>query len=246
MSGQISSRRRHLSTKQWSGNKCSDVPTKIQTSSYAMDHRYWPCKQRLALHQSCHCTRLQRFLQTVKHFWRLILSIFCFWNESFLFQNRTLLCQQNRIFVDMLYFLKNCCSVAKACVNDSTSELTLYDGISVLEGNARRPMIFWTSANCSPSRELKYFLACLTASMRRLDLISSMNSWVRRLNSSVLCIKHNELTQILLLNYVWQNIHEINKTYAKKNERLIFIAPLPVTQGSTITYVCSGPFGLVT
>ena len=31
MSGYISSRRRQLSTKQWSGNKCSDVPTKIQT-----------------------------------------------------------------------------------------------------------------------------------------------------------------------------------------------------------------------
>ena len=28
MSGQISSRRRQLLTKQWSGNKCSDVPTK--------------------------------------------------------------------------------------------------------------------------------------------------------------------------------------------------------------------------
>ena len=40
--GSISSRRRQLSTKQWSGNKCSDVPTKIQTSSYAMDHRDWP------------------------------------------------------------------------------------------------------------------------------------------------------------------------------------------------------------
>ena len=48
MSGQISSRRRHLSTKQWSGNKCGDVPTKIQTSIYAMDHRDWPGKQRLA------------------------------------------------------------------------------------------------------------------------------------------------------------------------------------------------------
>ena len=30
MSGQSSSRWRQLSTKQWSGNKCSDVPTKIQ------------------------------------------------------------------------------------------------------------------------------------------------------------------------------------------------------------------------
>ena len=31
MSGKISFRHRHLSTKQWSGNKCGDVPTKIQT-----------------------------------------------------------------------------------------------------------------------------------------------------------------------------------------------------------------------
>ena len=68
MSGQISSRRRQLSTKQWSGNKCGDVPTKIQTSSYAMDHRDWPGKQRLAEHQACCCTPLQRFSQTVKPF----------------------------------------------------------------------------------------------------------------------------------------------------------------------------------
>ena len=106
MSGQISSRRWHLSTKQnQSGNECGDVPTKIQTSNHAMDHRDWPGKQRLAEHQACHCTHLQCFLQTVKHFWRLISSIFCFLNESFLFQNSTL-CRQNRIFVDMSYRLK--------------------------------------------------------------------------------------------------------------------------------------------
>ena len=34
MLGQISSQRRHLSTKQWSGNKSGDVPTKIQTSIF--------------------------------------------------------------------------------------------------------------------------------------------------------------------------------------------------------------------
>ena len=69
ISGQITSRRRQLSTKQWPGNKCSDVPTKIQTLSYAMDHRDWPGEQRLAEHQACHCTRLTvRFLQTVKPF----------------------------------------------------------------------------------------------------------------------------------------------------------------------------------
>ena len=79
MLGQISSQRRQLSTKQWSGNKCSDVPTKIQTSSYAMNHRDWPGKQWRAKRQACHCTRLTAcFSQTVKPFWRLILLIFCF------------------------------------------------------------------------------------------------------------------------------------------------------------------------
>ena len=88
MSGQISSRRWQLSTKQRSGNKCSDVLTKIQTSSYARDHWDWPGKQWWAERQSCHCTRLTaRFLQTVKPFWRLILSIFYILNVSFLFQN---------------------------------------------------------------------------------------------------------------------------------------------------------------
>ena len=78
MSGQISSRRRHLSTKQWSGNKCGDVPTKIQTSIYAMDHRYWPGKQRLAEHQACRCTHLQRFSQAVKPFEGLFYLYFVF------------------------------------------------------------------------------------------------------------------------------------------------------------------------
>ena len=60
----------------------------------------------------CSCTRLTaRFSQTVKPFWRLISShsIFTcsFLNVSFLFQNSTLLCRQNRIFVDMSYFLKS-------------------------------------------------------------------------------------------------------------------------------------------
>ena len=87
---------------QW----CSDQNPNSRTYMYAMDHRDWPGKQRLAEHQACRCTRVQHFLQTVKPFWRLISSIFCFLNESLLFQNSTLLCRQNRIFVDMSYFLK--------------------------------------------------------------------------------------------------------------------------------------------
>ena len=98
--------------------------------NYAMDHRDWPGKQWLAEHQACRCTRLQRFSQTVKPFWRLLLSIFCFLNESFLFQNSTLLCRQNRIFFDMSYFLKidvlSPIFVDKALVGDSTSPLVAY------------------------------------------------------------------------------------------------------------------------
>ena len=105
MSGQISSRRRQLSTKQWSGNKYSEVPTKIQTSSYVMDHWDWPGKQWRAELQACRCTRLTAcFSQTVKPFYRLILFI-SFSNVSFLFQNSTFLCRQNTILV-MSYFLK--------------------------------------------------------------------------------------------------------------------------------------------
>ena len=109
MSGQISSRRRQLSTKQWSGNKHSDVTIKIQTSSYAMVHWDWPGKQWRAERLACRCTHLTAcFSRTVKPFERLILSKCCFWNVhvSFLFQNSTLLCRQNRILVDMSYFLK--------------------------------------------------------------------------------------------------------------------------------------------
>ena len=81
---------------QW----CSD-----QNPNFVL--RDWPGKQWRAERQACHYTRLTaRFSQTVKPFWRLILSIFCFLNVSFPFKNSTLLCWQNRIFVDMSYFLK--------------------------------------------------------------------------------------------------------------------------------------------
>ena len=102
MSGQISSQRQQLSTKQWSGNKCSDVPTKLRDGSSGLAGKQWRAER-----QACRCTCLTaRFSQTVKPFCRFILSIFCFLNVSFLFQNSTLLCQQKRIFVDMSYFLK--------------------------------------------------------------------------------------------------------------------------------------------
>ena len=56
-------------TKQWSGNKCRDVLTKIQTSSLVMDHQDWPGKQWRGERQACRCTRLTaHFPQTVKPF----------------------------------------------------------------------------------------------------------------------------------------------------------------------------------
>ena len=88
MSGQISSRRRQLSTKQWSGNKCSDVQTKIQTLSYALHSL-----------DSALFANSQSFLKDY------VIYIY-FSKVSFLFQNSTSLCQQNRILVDMSYFLK--------------------------------------------------------------------------------------------------------------------------------------------
>ena len=107
MSGKISSRRRHMSTKQCSGNKCGDVPTKIQTSIYAMDDRDWPGKQRLAEHQACRCNSLAALFASSQAFLKayFIYILFFKWIISF-FQNGTLLCRQNRIFVDMSYFLK--------------------------------------------------------------------------------------------------------------------------------------------
>ena len=103
------SRQRQLSTKQWSGNKCSAVLTKIQTSSYAMDHRDWPGKQWQAERQACRCTHLTpRFSQTVKPFsvFESLFYVYFVLNVSFLLQYSTLLYRQNRIFVDMSYSLK--------------------------------------------------------------------------------------------------------------------------------------------
>ena len=124
MSGQISSRRRHLSIKQWSGNKCGDVPTKIQTSIYAMDHRDWPGKQRLAEHQACRCTHLQRFSQAVKPFWRLIL--FCFLNSWMIsFSKWYIIMSTKQNLCRYVIFSQKCCFIAnfvdKGLVDDSTT-----------------------------------------------------------------------------------------------------------------------------
>ena len=72
----------------------------------AMDHQDWQGKQWWAEHQACRYNRLQRaFCKQSSPFEGLFFTIYCLLNLSFLFQNSTLLCQQNRIFVDV-YFLK--------------------------------------------------------------------------------------------------------------------------------------------
>ena len=58
MSGQISSRRRQLSTNWWSGNKCNDCDQNAKLRVTPMDHWNWPGKQWRAECQVCRCTRL--------------------------------------------------------------------------------------------------------------------------------------------------------------------------------------------
>ena len=107
MSGQILSRRRQLSTKQWSGNKCSQienrfwletvgfgsvfttvlVSTKIQLPSYAMDHRDWPGKQWRAECQARRCTRLTSVpFANSQAFLKAYFIFILFLNVSFHFQ----------------------------------------------------------------------------------------------------------------------------------------------------------------
>ena len=101
--GQISPRRQQLLTKQWSGNKCSDAPTQIQTSSYAMDHRDLSGKQWRAEHQACYCTRLTaHFSQTVKPFEGLLLLYFVFKMHPFFFKI---------VHYYVVIFSQNCCFV---------------------------------------------------------------------------------------------------------------------------------------
>ena len=102
MSGKISSRWRRLSTKQWSGNKCSDLmfwPKFKLWITWWIIGTGWVCER-----QVCRCIRL-----TVKPIWRL--NIFWFLNVSFLFQNSTLLCRKNSLCRHVV-FSQNCCFVA--------------------------------------------------------------------------------------------------------------------------------------
>ena len=109
MSGQISSRRRQLSTKQWSGNKCSDVSDqnpnfKLRDGSSVLARETvvgWVSSMPLHSLDSVLFANSQAFLMA---YFIYILFLKC--RLSFLFQNSTRLCRQNRIFVDMSYLLK--------------------------------------------------------------------------------------------------------------------------------------------
>ena len=98
MSGQSSSQQRQLSTKQWSGNNCSDVPTKIQlritqwiiatgrvnSGGLSIKHAtVWAWQRAFRKHSS--------LFEGSFYLYNLFLNV------SFLFQNSTL-CWQNRIF----------------------------------------------------------------------------------------------------------------------------------------------------
>ena len=107
---------------QW----CSDQNPNFELN--AMDHRDWPGKQWWAERQACRCTHLTaRFPQQSSLFEGLNFIKILFLYVSFLFQNSTtftLLCRQNRIFVDM-YFLKIAVlspilSTKRLSFNDST------------------------------------------------------------------------------------------------------------------------------
>ena len=106
MSGQISSRRRQFSTKQWSGNNCSDISTKIQIrvtwwiiGTGQVNSGGLSVKHAAAL-------AWQRAFRKQSSLFEGLFYLYFVLNVSFHFQNSTLLCRQNRIFVDMSYFLK--------------------------------------------------------------------------------------------------------------------------------------------
>ena len=104
MSGQISSRRQ-LSTKQCSGNKCSDVPTKIRITRWII-WTGWVNIGGLSVKYAAALAWQHAFRKQSSLFEGLFYLYIFFSKVFFLFQNSTLLCWQNRIFVDMSYFLK--------------------------------------------------------------------------------------------------------------------------------------------
>ena len=125
MSGQSSSRRRQLSTKQWSGNKCSDVPTKIQLRVTQCIIRFGRVNGGgLSIKHATALAWQRAFRKQSSLFEGLFYLYNLFVNASFLFKNSTL-CRQNRIFCRYVVFSQNCCFVAnfvnKALVNDSTT-----------------------------------------------------------------------------------------------------------------------------
>ena len=117
MSGQISSRRRQLSTKQWSGNKCSDILTKIQ-----LRVTWWIIGTSqvnsggLSVKHAAALAWQRAFRKQSSIFEGLFLSLFCF-NVSFHFQIV-------HCYVGHVIFSQNCCFVAnfvnKVLVDNST------------------------------------------------------------------------------------------------------------------------------
>ena len=106
MSGQISTRRRQLSTNN--GHDIIAVMFRPKSKLWVTLLIIGPCRVNsgeLSVKHAADSLHSALFANS-QAFWRLILSIFCFLNVSFLFQNSTLLCRQNRIIVDMAYFLK--------------------------------------------------------------------------------------------------------------------------------------------
>ena len=135
MSGKSSSRRRQLSTKQWSGNKCSDVPTKIHLQ--LIDHRDWPGKQRWA---ELHALAWHHAFRNSQAFLKAYF-IYLKKNVSFLFLNSTLIMLTKLNLGRHVVFSQNCCFVAnfvdKALVDDSSITLFFFESFS---SNCRDPI----------------------------------------------------------------------------------------------------------
>ena len=112
-----------------------------------MDHRDWPGKQWRAERQTCHCTCLTaRFSQTVKPFWRLSLSIFCFLNVSFPFQNNYVDKTESLSTCHILSKLLFCCQYAVKA-QTSLAPLSRFRGSRITTAHAPECCRFQSYAN---------------------------------------------------------------------------------------------------
>ena len=133
MSGKILSRQRQLSTKHcMSGNKCSDVPTKIQ-----LRVTQWIIRTGRVNGGGY----FKYFKSSISEGLFYLYFVFtCILS----FSSSTLLYQQNKMFVDMSYFRENCCFVSyfvdKALVDDSTTKIL---------SSTATPFVFFSSSTCT-------------------------------------------------------------------------------------------------